>query len=471
MKHIPSTFPRERRIRRALLAALILSLAGSDSRALAESAHRHSMGEQHAEHEEAHTRNHKEDHDPGRSLHEHDGDEPHGNHASGEHGEVEHEDHDAPGHEDHDAPGHEDHGEAGHEKSRAVDVPPPVLEEFGIEVHAADGGTIAGTLRLSGEVVYNADSVVHVSPAVSGIVQKVMISVGDEVRAGDAMAVLNSRELAAARNDYLAARARLRLAEENLKRDRRLFQDKIGSERAFLESRQAFREAEITLQQAESTLQALGYSQGRIEQVPTIDDDDFNLYSLKAPITGTVTQRHLTLGEQVAPSSEAPFVVADLSTLWVNLTVYQRDLSQVRAGQPVQIRFKHGIPDTESTIDFVSPSLEESTRTAFARVVIGNPDGRWRPGMFIEGILQTGHDRASVVVPRSAIIGIDGRPVVFIRTANGFMPQPVKLGRTTEERAEILEGLNAGDHYAATNVLTLKAEYNSAALEHAGHAH
>ncbi|MFO7821952.1 MAG: efflux RND transporter periplasmic adaptor subunit [Lentisphaeria bacterium] len=348
---------------------------------------------------------------------------------------------------------------------------PAVLKEFGIKVQAAAGGRMAETIRLPGEVVYNADGVTRVSPTVAGIVKKVNISVGDDVRAGEVMAILNSREVAAARNNYLANRARLRLAQENLKRDRRLLEDKIGSERAFLESRQALREAEIALQQAESTLHALGYSHEQIEQVRAIGENKFNLYSLKAPISGTVTQRHLTLGERIAPDSPAPFVVADLSSVWVNLTVYQRDLPHVRAGQPVRIRFGHGIPETKGLIDFVSPALNESTRTAYARVVVKNPAGNWRPGMFVEGLLETGHDPARVLVPRSAIISLDEQPVIFVRTDSGFKPRPVKLGRTTEERAEILAGLNPGDRYAATNVLTLKAEYNSAALEHAGHAH
>lgn len=389
-------------------------------------------------------------------------------HAAEAHAQTHDHDHD----HDHDDHGHDHHGHDHHDDEDVVRIAPDVMREFGIEVQTASGGAIDRTVRLPGEVVFNEDRIAHVTPTVSGIVGKVNCSVGDRVKAGQVMALLNSRELAAARSEYLAAQARLELARANLERDQRLFESKVGPESAVLESRQAFQEAQIALNQAEYALHALGYSHEEIAAIASLDDRVFGVYELSAPIDGVVTQRHLTIGEVVEQGSDdAPFVVADLSTVWVNLAVYQRNLAHVHAGQTVQLEFGHGIPDARGVIAFVSPALNETTRTATARVVLENPDGHWRPGLFVTALIETGHERAAVVVPRSAVAELDGKTVVFVETAEGLEPREVRVGRTSAERAEILDGLAEGERYVARNVLAVLAEMNRAALEHAGHAH
>lgn len=353
-----------------------------------------------------------------------------------------------------------------------VRMSPEVMREFGIEIAQAGPGTISQVIELPGEVVFNADRIAHVTPTVAGIVQKVHQSVGQRVQAGQVMAVLNSRELAAARSVYLAAHARLELTRENLDRDQRLFEQKVGSERAVIESRQAMREAQITLNQAENALHALGYAHAQIQRIDSLDEAAFNTYELTAPLDGIVTQRHLTVGEVVDPAdNEAPFVVADLSTVWVNLTIYQRDLAHVKPGQRVDIHFGHDIPDTEAEIAFVSPSVDQTTRTATARLVLDNPRGDWRPGLFVTGQVRLAEVPAEVVVPRSTVIQVEGRDAVFVQTEEGFEPHPVKIGRRGPAHVQILDGLAPGTRYVSRNVLALKAELNRAALEHAGHAH
>ncbi len=383
-----------------------------------------------------------------------------------EHG---HEEHAGDDHADHDDHAGHDHG---HEEEGPIRLKPAVLREFGIEVQTAAGGSIARTVRLAGEVVYNADHIAHVRPTVAGSVQRVNVSVGDRVESGQAMAVLNSRELAVARSEYLAAVARLELARENLARDRRLFREKVGTERAVLTSTQAYREADIVHGQAENSLHALGYSHPQITRLSELDDSAFTTYEMRAPLSGIVTRRHITIGELIGlDDDDAPFVVADLSSVWVNLTVYQRDLSQVRTGMPVTVEFGGDIPEAKGAIAFVSPSLDETTRTATARVVLDNPHGDYRPGLFVSALVETGQAEGDLVVPTSALTELDGKTVLFIQTDEGFEPRRVRPGRSTAQAVQILEGLAEGERYAATNVLALKAEMNRAALAHAGHAH
>ncbi len=419
--------------------------------------------------------------------HDHAAETGHDDHAGHDHGDEP----DAHAGHDHEEAGHDDdHGEhdghdhgaeakaddhAGHdhgEEEEGLTVSPAMMKDFGIVVAPVGPGTLAQTTRLPGEVVFNADRVAHVTPSVAGVVREVRFSVGERVEAGDVMAILGSRELAAARSEYLAAQARLGLDRESLSRDERLLNDRIGTERQVLEARQAVREAEIALNLAEQSLFALGQTDEQVKALAAAENTALDRFELRAPLGGVVIERHLTLGEIVSDQpDEVPFVVADLSSVWVDLTVHQRDLASVQSGQKVRIDFGHGLPDATGTLAFVSPAVDEQTRTANARVVLSNPDGVWRPGIFVTGRVATASSQAAVVIPTSAIQDIDGEAAVFVEHDGAFEPRPVRIGQRTGDTAEVLSGLETGERVVVENGFALKAEMNRGALEHAGHAH
>ena len=424
------------------------------------------------EHEDHHL---EEQTDADHDDHDDDTGHDHAEHADHDddtgHDHAEHADHDDDTDQDHsDYDDHADH--ADHDDDPVIRLDTATIEEFGIHIATAGPGTIGSELRLAGQVTFNADRLAHMTPRVGGIARDVHRSIGDVVVAGELMAVLSSREVAAARSDYLAAAARIELARKNSTRDQRLFAEKVATERQVLQSQQVVREAEIQLQLTEQNMYAMGFSHEQIAQTQQLDDTRFSEYALVAPIGGVVIQRHLTLGEVVEQvPAESPFVVADLATVWVDLSVYPRDLARVRAGQMVTVQAGHGLPDAKGKINFVSPSLDEHTRTALARVVLDNAHGHWRPGLFVTGKVTVEQVSAGIAIPRSAVQRIEGRDVVFIHTAEGFEPTAVQLGLATALQVEVLDGLKPGQPYVAANAFVLKAELNRAALEHAGHSH
>ena len=192
-------------------------------------------------------------------------------------------------------------------------------------------------------------------------------------------------------------------------------------------------------------------------------------YPLKTLIDGTVIEKHITLGESASPD-RAPFVVADLSTVWVNLSVYQRDLSRIRPGETVRIQADDATLAATGEITYVTPVVEESTRTATARVVMDNADGRWRPGMFVVGRVEVSRRNVEVAVPRSALFTLHGETVVFIQDEHGFEAREVTVGETDVTSAEILTGLRPGDGYVSDGGYTLKAELEKGKFGE-GHAH
>ncbi|MFQ5651425.1 MAG: efflux RND transporter periplasmic adaptor subunit [bacterium] len=264
------------------------------------------------------------------------------------------------------------------------------LKEFGIEIGEVGPGHLEIQRKLSGEIVIEPDRLAHIIPRFPGIVKDVRKHIGDHVRKGEVLAVIES-------NESLAP------------------------------------------------------------------------YEVKSLIAGTVTDKHLTLGEVITDDSHA-FTITDLSSVWANLSVYQKDLPYVKIGQKVVISAGPNMPEATGTISYISPLLDETTRTAIARVVLPNPDKQWRPGLFVTGYVQVDSVGAAIVVPRTALETIEEQTVVFVQTDDGFIPQPVTIGKRSTTHVEILAGLTAGQTYVSKGGFTLKAELAKSSFE-SGHVH
>ncbi|VAV84977.1 Cobalt/zinc/cadmium efflux RND transporter, membrane fusion protein, CzcB family [hydrothermal vent metagenome] len=343
------------------------------------------------------------------------------------------------------------------------------MKEFGIELATAGQGKLQVYVNLPGEVVPNADRLAHIVPRMSGIVREVRKTLGQKVRAGEVMAVIESRELADIKSAYLAAKERIFLAEATYKREEKLWKKKISPEREYLEARQALAESKIELRSAEQKLHTLGFTDKYMEQLPAHSDIAFTRYEITAPFDGTVIEKHVAQGEAVEDNYKI-FVVADLRSVWIDLDIYQKDISLVRKGQSVIISAGHGLPDVRSRISYVGPLVGEETRTALARVVLPNKGGRWRPGLFVTAKVATSEAEVPVVVPKAAIQMVEGKDSVFVWTKEGFKPHVVKTGREDATQFEITSGLKPGDRYVMKGAFTLKAQLSKEAFGE-GHAH
>lgn len=384
-------------------------------------------------------------------------------HPMGEH------DHDS----DHEAgrdDGHE-HGGSEHDKDEhdhggeLIWLSTEAQKTFDVQLAAAGPGKLERTITLPGEVQLNADRVAHIVPRVSGMVREVRKQLGDAVTHGEVLAVLDSRELADAKAADLAAASRHELAKVNLERIQKLFSQKIAPEEELLKAKQALAETDIEHRTAEAKLHALGLTQEQVESLHTEKDTDYSRYEIKAPFVGTVIEKHITLGEVVSPDTSC-FVLANLSDVWVDVTVYPQDIPQITVGRALNV-FATGISDAHrGEVAYVSPKVEEGTRTGMARVVLPNLDGHWRPGMFVRADLVVSEEDARVVVPDSAIQTIANQPVVFVEAHGGFEKRPVVIGRKRGTQCEILSGLNPGERYAMTGTFILKAELGKAGAEH-----
>ncbi len=306
-------------------------------------------------------------------------------------------------------------------------------------------------------------------------------------------------DIGARRGEIISAYADLRAAEAVYERERTLFEDRVSSEAEFLRAEselkkalarfQAIRDdlafanrrerdaarrvklvADVSLQAAERRLHAMGLDEEDVERVASESDARLAMYEIRSPISGRLTERHLVRGESLESGDQA-FVISDLSSVWAMLTLYQRDLERVREGMRVTVSGPRDGYAVDGLIEYISPILDESTRTTSARVVIENAEGIWKPGMFIRAELEVSLGSGRVVVPATALLKRDGEPVIFVETEEGIEPRHVRIGRRSQMAVEIVEGLRPGERFVSSGGLALRAELDKSALEHAGHAH
>lgn len=364
--------------------------------------------------------------------------------------------------------GHNDHEEAELTFSNAE------LNEFSIQLAQTKPGVINKTLDLTGEVIIAPERLYHVVPRVPGVVRQVFKHLGDKVKTGDLLATLSSYSLADAKAQLVSANSLLQLANTNLKREWGLYKTNVTSKRKYLAAKQNQAEMSIKHKAAQQRLLAIGLSEQSIATILNDADKDLTLYELRSPADGIIIEQHAALGE-VLENNVRSFTVADLTKVWVNLTVYQKDLPLIQQGQDVTISTRFGVSNKQasvhSNIRWLSPALEERTRSATARVVIDNTTGQWRPGLFVSAKVSIENSPAAIVIPRSALQTIEGKKMVFVRHAEGkFEPQVVQLGRQDHLQVEILDGLKIGQTYVSQNAFSLKAQMQKNEFGH-GHSH
>ncbi len=204
------------------------------------------------------------------------------------------------------------------------------------------------------------------------------------------------------------------------------------------------------------------------EVLATVESNQsLTIYQLVAPLTGTIIDRQVALGEHIGEQKPA-FTIADLSNVWIDFSVYRRDLIRVRIGDTVMIDAEDGGPKIEAKLSYISPVGNSDTQSALARAAVGNEKLRLRPGLFVTGRLLLTAKPVNIAVKSSALQTVENRTVVFVRVGDKFEVRDVELGDRDTEHVEIVFGLLEGDVYAAKNSFVVKAEMakGTAAHEH-----
>lgn len=332
------------------------------------------------------------------------------------------------------------------------------IKASGVTLATAGAARIQSALQLPGEIGFNEDRTAHVVPRVAGVVEAVSVNLGQIVKKGTVLAVLSSTSLSEQRSELLAAQKRLEFARTTYAREKKLWEEKISAQQDYLQAEQQLREADIAAQNVRQKLAALGATTSSVGSL--------SRFEIRAPFDGAIVEKHITLGETVKEDANI-FVLSDLSTVWANLVVPAKDIEKVRVGLPALVTTTSSDSKASGNVSYVGSLIGEQTRSANARVVIQNPQMAWRPGLYVNVELVAEQSDVPVAVTADAVQSVNDKPVVFMRVADGFVVQPVTIGRSNGKQVEILKGLKGGAEYAAAGSFVIKAELGKSSAEHA----
>lgn len=264
------------------------------------------------------------------------------------------------------------------EHNKNIKLTDKELNEFGIEIKEAGAGVITNHVDLTGEIKAEPSRLSHIIPRYPGIVKEVYKTVGEKVKQGEVLALIESNE-------------------------------------------------------------------------------SLTSYQVKSLIDGTIIELHMAKGDLVG-GEELNLTVANLDKVWAILTIYQRDINKIRIGQRALVSLSAEEKGETGTISYVSPVVDEKTRTASARVILNNTSGKWRPGMFVSAKVFVSEKKLPLVIEKSALQTLEDKTVVFVKNGNEFTPQQVNTGIINDVSVEITSGLQPGQQYVSKGSFTLKAE-------------
>ncbi|MCB1212950.1 MAG: efflux RND transporter periplasmic adaptor subunit [Chlamydiia bacterium] len=342
------------------------------------------------------------------------------------------------------------------------------LNHAGIGTELAAPALIAEQVATRGKIIAHPDRLVQVSPTVSGIVTKAFKNGGDPVSQGEALAIIESREIAELKADYLAAVAQEQLAKTVSEREQTLYAKGLSAKQESLEASEHYEATRIARQLAQQKLEACGVDPAELTSSGTLSQHDLATYTLYSPFTGTVLERHFTLGESI--EHHAPlFTVADLSEVWVELGLYPRDLPHLAIGQEVEYTAQPHSQfeplSAKGTILHINPMIADETLTNRVIATLSNPEGQWHPGTFVTTKVTLGKSESPVAVRPDAIHSIDGESVLFVFHREGIEKRLIQAGRSDAHHTEIVAGLKADERYVTDNGFLLKAELGKGEVE------
>lgn len=322
-------------------------------------------------------------------------------------------------------------------------------ERASLTTEAVSKGPLTPVIKVVGDVTFNPAKVAAAGARTKGFVRRVTKVEGDVVKAGDVLAEIESAELGQAQAEISVAKARRQIAEVSAKREQELLAKQLTTLREVEDANLQFAERKAALTAASQRVTALGGVQG-----------PFGVYLVKAPIAGHIVERRVDVGQTVE-SDVVAFRVADLTSLWVELLVFERNIDSVRVGDKVEVRplaeSNHVI---EGHVDHVEQVLNVSTRSAGVRVLVENKDRKLRPGQSVQALIHaTGPAREVISVSDVAVTYVDGKPTVFLVDGpERVIPVTVKLGVSDGVRQEILEGVSVGQQVVVGGIFAIKSE-------------
>lgn len=339
-------------------------------------------------------------------------------------------------------------------------------QSHAIETETVALQPIAGVIPATGKVLVSENRVAIIGPVHEGRLVRLYAGQGSKVKKGQKLADLESADLDQAEADYLNAlaaaenarrtsAAEVKLAQATYDRTKVLYEKTITPGKALqaaehdLEVAKASAESSVASTKAALTatrrhLLILGLKESDVDALAS-KPSQASIFSLNSPIDGIVVERNATIGATVTNDANL-FKIIDLSSVWIDANVFEKDLERVKLGQEVKVKVT-AFPASSFSgrVILVSSVVDPDTRTVKVRTEVPNPDGRLKPDMFANVEIITELHSTAISIPQSAVLNDGGKTVVFVAEGSGYKKRQVTAGIQSNDRVEIIDGLNAGD--------------------------
>jgi membrane fusion protein, heavy metal efflux system len=380
-------------------------------------------------------------------------------------------------------------------RGNRVELDDEAFRLSGIRIAGVTATTVPVYFQAPGEVQIAEDRIAHVTPPIAGVVREVEKGVGDRASKGSPLCSIESAELGDARSSYVLAHAETDIAERNYDRLKALFEKGLRTQNELLSAEAELTRARLKLDATNAKLRAVGAGTQEIQDLLKAGANAVsNRYPVRSPITGSVLQRNVTVGQNVATSDQM-FLVADLSEVWVQAVAHEQDLPSLKQGMRTIVRVPT-MPDVSVTgkLTYIAQQVDEKSRTVSLRIVARNPspkasfnqDFLLRPGLFTNIEIETGHRKDALVIPFSAVQSDGSGEFVFVQSStptqaatSGLQPdkrsngesavaferRPVQLGVRYGQLVEVIKGLQIGERVAVENAYLLEGELEKSKMQ------
>lgn len=332
------------------------------------------------------------------------------------------------------------------------------VKESNIEIAEAAESKLNGEINAPAKIVPNQDNEAQVGSLVSGRVTKAFVNVGDYVKKGQTLMLIESLQIGEINAQFMQAKANLINAEGNFKRQKTLIEQNIGSQKTYLEVQTEYEKAKAEFNAADKRIHSIGIEHN--DQTLISDSGHTaGILPIKAPINGIITERNIVIG-QLIESQTIAFRIINTANLWAEGQIYEKDITKVSGKPRVEFRsISYPKEKFAGNILTISQTIDEHSRTLNVRASLQNPDNRLKPNMFGELIIPISNDIRGIIISTDALIKEGDKFYAFLAVNDTtFKKQYVKIGVEFNGKVEIVNGLQKGDMIVTQGVFFLKSE-------------
>ncbi len=345
------------------------------------------------------------------------------------------------------------------------------IQEIGLTLSRTEVRPLVGSMMVPAKLLPNQDFEAQVGSLVQGRVREVFVTVGDEVKRDQPLMLIEGLAVGEITSNFIKAKAQLKYAEATFERQKTLLAEKVGSQKTFLEAQAEFDKALAEFNAEDKRIHAVGLTDDDLLQFIERSSSGNNDHSsgvlpIKAPIAGTVVERNMVIGQYVDAATTA-FRIVNTSTLWADGQVYEKDVPRL-SGKPDVTLSVTAFPGEEfrGRVIYVSPIVDERTRTITVRASIPNRDGRLKPQMYGEIHLPIGGATKALAIPTESVQRDGTVTYVFVAINDTtFERRQVRLGSIVDSQVEVQDGIKPGERVVTKGSFQLKSELMKEALE------